>query len=92
MITELRAELGLGEQIRVHANPSQMERLSSQFATRFGPDRFVNGVAVLNCGDGGKLALLKELLHGDADFENVEIIEASLEEVFAAYTAGDGLT
>lgn len=92
LIAELRVELGLGEQIRVRANASQMQRLSSQFAARFGPNRFVNGVAVLDCGAEGKLALLKELLHGDADLENIEFIEPSLEEVFAAYTAGDGLT
>lgn len=90
-IAELRADLGLGSQIRVYANPAQMQRISKRFAPRFGPERFINGVAVLECGDDGKLALLKELMTGDADFENVDIIEPNLEDVFAAYTAGDGL-
>ena len=49
-----------------------------------------NGTAVLDCAPGEKLDLLRELMNGQLSFENVETIDPSLEQVFAAHTADGG--
>ena len=89
-IEHLRAELGLHPKIRLKASPAQMEKLASVLAGRFEAETFLNGVAVLDCAPDQKLNLLRELMTGDLGFENVDIIEPSLEQVFAAHTEDGG--
>lgn len=91
-IEQLRADLDLHAHILIRANVRQMEFLSKYFADRYEPTCFSNGVAVLECGLDNKLALLKELMSQDLDFENLDIVEPSLEHVFAAHTAGGSLS
>ena len=89
-VSSLRADLGLGARIRVSAEPVAMRALSEHFAGTVPGDRFVNGVAVLECGGDDKLALLRDLVTSGIEFENIEIVEPSLENIFAAYTSGSG--
>jgi len=89
-VSKLRADLGLGSQIRVRAVPGQMQALSEYFAGKYSSDTFVNGVASLECSRGEKIDLLKQLVNGPVDLENIEIVEPSLENIFAAYTAKGG--
>ncbi len=89
-IAQLRQELNLRAQIRLRANPQQMAHLAGQFSNRYDQACFINGVAVLECAQEDKLTLLKELMNTELAFENLDIIEPSLEQVFAEHTAGEG--
>lgn len=89
-IAQLRSDLGLHTHIRLKAGRSQMEQLALKFAGRFGTECFMNGAAVLKCSSGEKLSLLKELMGSDVAFENLDILEPSLEQVFAEHTRGEG--
>ena len=81
----------LRQEIRVQAGPAQMQLLSEQLAGRFGPGRFVNGVAVLECDGADKVLLLKELMNSQVDLDDIDIIEPGLESIFSAFTAGGSL-
>ncbi len=87
-IARLRDELNLHPVIRLKANQAQMERLARHFDSRFKSTTFMNGVAVLECAPEDKLGLLRELMRGDLAFENLDIVEPNLEQIFAAHTAG----
>ena len=87
-IAELRADLNLRASIRLKASGAQMERLAGHFAGRFDQAAFVNGSAVLECTSENKMELLRELMTGDLDFDNIDIVESSLEQIFAIHTAG----
>lgn len=89
-IAQLRNDLGLSTHIRLKAGRSQMEHLALKFAGRFGTECFMNGAAVLKCSSGEKLNLLKELMGSDVAFDNLDILEPSLEQVFAEHTRGEG--
>ena len=65
-----------------------MQRLAGHFEGRFDKACFMNGTAVLECSPEDKLELLKELMSNDLSFENIDILEPSLEQVFAVHTAG----
>ena len=86
-VAQLRDELNLHARIHLRASAPQMQRLAEHFAERFDPACFMNGAAILECGPDDKLALLQELMSSDLTFENLDILEPSLEQVFAAYTA-----
>ena len=87
-IAELRAKLNLHTRIRLNAGSQQMQRLAGHFEGRFDRACFMNGTAVLECAPEDKLELLKELMSADLTFENIDILEPSLEQVFAVHTAG----
>ena len=87
-IAELRAKLNLHTRIRLNAGSQQMQRLAGHFEGRFDKACFMNGTAVLECSPEDKLELLKELMSADLSFENIDILEPSLEQVFAVHTAG----
>ena len=86
---ELVRKLALPSRIVVRAPASQMARIGQRFADRLEPGSAVNGTAVLDCRPDEKLALLKELMSGDLAFDGLDIVEPSLEQVFAAYTTGE---
>ena len=86
---ELVRKLALPSRIVVRAPASQMARIGQRFADRLEPGSAVNGTAVLDCRPDEKLALLKELMSGDLAFDGLDIVEPSLEQVFAAYTMGE---
>lgn len=89
-IAALRSELNLRPRIRLHADSAQMGKLAVRFADRFDQQTFMNGQAVLECAPGQKLQLLRELMQDDLKLEALDIIEPSLEQVFAAHTqSGD---
>lgn len=83
---DLIRQLALPSRIVVRATASQMERLGRRFADRLEPGCAVNGTAVLDCTPDEKLPLLKELMTGDLAVDGLDIVEPSLEQVFAAYT------
>jgi len=87
-IADLRAKLNLHTRIRLNAGSRQMQRLAGHFAGRFDKACFMNGTAVLECSPEDKLELLKELMSADLSFEDIDILEPSLEQVFAVHTAG----
>ncbi len=89
-IEALKSSLALGSKIKVKAAPAQMRQLSQRFANRCDPKNFLNGVAVLSCPQDEKLSLLKGLMESGIPFEGIEIIEPSLEQVFASLTNGGG--
>ncbi len=91
-IAQLRAELGLHPHIKLKASRAQMEHLAGRFGSRFAPTAFMNGAAVLECAPEDKLDLLRELMSEDLTFENLDIVEPSLEQVFAAHTSGGSLS
>lgn len=78
--------LALPSRIIVRAEPGQMQRLAEMYSDRLDARQTVNGTAVLDCRPDEKLVLLKELMAGDLSFEGLDIVEPSLEQVFAAYT------
>ncbi len=86
-IRDLRKDLNLHPQIRLHANASQMQKLAKHFSGRFDQTSFMNGAAVLDCAPGEKLELLRELMSDHLEFEALDIIEPSLEQIFAAHTS-----
>lgn len=85
-IASLRAGAGLKTQIRVQAGPGQMPKLEKHFTDEFETRHFVNGVAVLDCDHGEKMRLLRKVMDLGVTFEDIDLIEPSLEDVFAAYT------
>jgi len=87
-IAQLRSELQLNARIRLRAGSRQMRQLAQHFSGRFDPACFMNGTAVLECPVEDKLMLLKELMGSDLAFENLDIVEPSLEQIFTAHTAG----
>ncbi len=87
-ISELRRDLNLRPQIRLRADAPQMQKLAKHFAGRFDKSLFMNGAAVLDCSPGAKLDLLRELMSDHLEFEALDIIEPSLEQIFTAHTAG----
>jgi Cu-processing system ATP-binding protein len=86
-IAQLRSELQLNARIRLRAGNRQMQQLARHFSGRFDPACFKNGTAVLDCPVEDKLMLLKELMGSDLAFENLDIVEPSLEQIFTAHTA-----
>lgn len=91
-VGQLRSELNLHPRIRLKANREQMKKLAARLEGRFGPATFMNGAAVLNCARKDKMDLLRELMNVDATFENLDIIEPGLDQIFAAHTAGKAET
>lgn len=89
-ISELRKELNLRPGIRLQADAAQMQKLAKHFAGRFDQAEFMNGAAILDCAADSKLDLLRELMSDELEFETLEIIEPSLEQIFAAHTSGGG--
>ena len=87
-IAKLRAELNLHPAIRLKANRAQMKQLAGQFADRFDASTFMNCAAVLECAPEDKLDLLRELMGTGLDFESLDVLEPSLEQIFAVHTAG----
>ena len=51
----------------------------------------MNGAAMLDCAPGEKLDLLRELMSGHLEFEALDIVEPSLEQIFAAHTNGGAI-
>ncbi|MBZ0215490.1 MAG: ABC transporter ATP-binding protein [Fimbriimonadaceae bacterium] len=88
-IAKLRAGAGLPSQIRIQAGPKQMPKLAKYFAGAFDSDCFVNGTARLDCPPDGKMHLLREIMDLGATYDDIELVEPSLEEVFAAYTKSE---
>ncbi len=89
-ISQLRKELHLRPRIRLRADANQMRKLANHFAGRFDQAVFMNGAAVLDCPPEDKLELLRELMSDELEFEALDIIEPSLEQIFAAHTHGGG--
>ncbi len=85
-IPALRKGAGLASQIRIKANAKQMPRLEKHFADVIGKEHFLNGTAILDFQGGEKIQLLEKLMTLGVVYENIEIAEPSLEDVFAAYT------
>ena len=85
-IPALRKGAGLASQIRIKANAKQMPRLAKHFAGEFEGKHFINGTAILDCSGDEKMPLLKKLMSLGVVYENIDITEPSLEDVFAAYT------
>ena len=89
-IAALRADLDLRSSIRLKASSAQMERLAGHFAGRLDVTAYMNGTAVLECTPENKMELLRELMNSDLTFDNIDIVEPSLEQIFAVHTAGGG--
>ena len=87
-IAQLRNDLNLAARIRVRANDRQMQQLAKHLSGRFDPTCFLNGTAVLEIAPQDKMDLLKDLMGSDLAFENLDIVEPSLEQIFAAHTSG----
>lgn len=91
-ISQLRSDLKLNARIMLRAGDGQLRQLAKRFSGRFDPACFINGTAVLEFPLEDKLTLLKELMGSDVAFENLDILEPSLEQIFAAHTAGGDMT
>jgi len=85
-IPHLRARAALSSHIKVQAGPKQMPVLAEKFAGKFRGETFMNGVAVLECPSSEKMKLLKSIMDLGVTFDNIDIVDPTLEEVFAAYT------
>lgn len=85
-IPALRKGAGLASQIRIKANAKQMPRLAKHFAGEIDQGSFLNGTAILDCRGDRKMQLLAKLMTLGVTYENIDITEPSLEDVFAAYT------
>ena len=85
-IPHLRAGAALASRIKVHAGPKQMPVLAKEFGGAFRGERFMNGTAILECPTSEKMKLLKKIMDLGVTFENIDIVDPTLEEVFAAYT------
>lgn len=89
-ISDLGARLNLPAHIRVSANASGMQKLRDHFGTRFSAVHFANGVAALPCANDKKLELIRELMNSNVTFDKFDIVEPSLEQIFAAHTQTKG--
>ncbi len=85
-IPALRKDAGLASQIRIRANDKQMPRLAKHLAGEFDRSRFLNGTAILDYRENEKMQLLEKLMTLGVTFDNIDITEPSLEDVFAAFT------
>ena len=85
-IEKLKKDLSLPTKVKITTGRVGMRRLSKQFGDRFNKQKFVNGVAVLECSENQKLSLLKALIKADICLDAIDIIEPSLEQVFSAYS------
>ncbi len=85
-IAKLRSGAGLSAQIHIQTGPEQMPILAKHFAGQFSGDRFLNGTAIFDCPADRKMHLLRKIMNLGMTYEDIDIIEPSLEEVFAAYT------
>ncbi len=88
-INALKSKLALSSKIKLKATPTQMKLLSTKFADHFDINHIVNGVAVLDCPENQKVSLVKDLMSSDIKFDGIEIIEPTLEQVFASLTKGE---
>lgn len=88
-IQTLRNGANLSSRIRVQAGPTQMPILADHFADEYDGGRFMNGTAILDFPSGEKMRLLKKVMDLGVTYENIDIVEPSLEEVFAAYTSSN---
>lgn len=86
-IAALRAGAGLQSQIRIQAGPKHMAVLAKHFADEFDEQRFINGVAILDCSSDDKMRMLRKAMDLGVAYDDIELAEPSLEEVFAAYTS-----
>ncbi|MCK5423914.1 MAG: ABC transporter ATP-binding protein [Emcibacter sp.] len=83
-IAELRQNIGLASEIKIHAPDSSMELL----AQHFGDKCFVNGVAHFSCPADEKIALIRELMDLNISLADIEVKDPSLEQIFLALTEG----
>ena len=81
-IVELRQNIGLASEIKVHAPPGSLETLMKHF----GDKCVVNGVAQFFCPAGEKIVFLRELMDMNIPLVDIEVKDPSLEEVFLAHT------
>ena len=88
-IAELKTKLSLTSKIKVAAGPQEMGRLAEKLSDQYSAANFVNGVAVLECDETQKIALLKTLLEADVSLDAINIDEPRLDHVFATLTDGD---
>ena len=88
-IKDLKANLALSSSIKIMAGRAQMEQLAEKFSDRYSEGKFVNGVAILECDENQKVGLLKDLMGLGITFDDIELVEPSLEHVFSAYTGGN---
>ncbi|MBL4802907.1 MAG: ABC transporter ATP-binding protein [Emcibacter sp.] len=80
-IADLRRNIGLPSQIKIHAPASAMERLTQHF----GDKCLINGVAQLSCPVDEKVTFLKEVMDLNIPLTDIEVDDPTLEQVFLAY-------
>ncbi len=85
-IADLRQNIGLASEIKVHAPVNSMKIMTQHF----GDKCFVNGVAQFSCPADEKIAFLKELMGLNISLADIEVNDPSLEQVFMALTQTEG--
>lgn len=83
-MAQLRHRAGLHTSIRMVSGPAAMTSLQSRYGERFGPLAFVNGTAVLSFEHRQKMAVFQEIVGLGLDLDDIEVVEPSLDDVFAA--------
>jgi len=87
-VKELRGALGLRSSIRVllKDNPDAVK----EAAIRAGGEiaSLKDNLLLINCPNGSKMSLLKELMKEDNSIDDIEFQEPSLEDVFMGYAMG----
>ncbi|MHA1545651.1 MAG: ABC transporter ATP-binding protein [Alphaproteobacteria bacterium] len=80
---QLRHQAGLSTRIKLKSKPEVMTALQARYGTRFGPLVFANGTAVLAFESHQKIAILQEIVGAGLVLDDIEMIEPSLDDVFA---------
>ena len=81
---ELRAKAGLNTRIKLTSERGEMAALNARFGKRFGPLVFANGTAILAFERQEKTAILQEIVGMGLALDDIEVVEPSFDDVFAA--------
>lgn len=85
----LRQNIGMKMQILLTSDPYGCDRIVENFADRFKVERVSDRKITLNCAEEEKMPLLREIMALKLDIDDIRMIDASLEQVFNAYSGAD---
>lgn len=85
----LRQNIGMKLQIVVTSDKAGCDKIGQIFGQRMKTDRLSAQKIILSCPPDEKMPLLTEIMALNANVGDIRLIEASLEQVFNAYSGSD---
>lgn len=85
----LRQNIGMKLQMLVVSDKSGCDMIAEAFAKRVKTDRLSAEKIMLSCPPEDKVPLLREIMALELNIDDIRLIDASLEQVFNAYSGSD---